>query len=73
MIFIYFFQYVTIPLDLCGTLLTNTARFKVTMYWAWLRNILDLTCCFDLVLNFYTGYFKKLEREVVIEPRRVAM
>lgn len=71
MIVIYFFQFITIPLDLCHTTLITMTAFQITFFWAWLRNILDLVCCFDVILNFYTGYFIKKERQVIIEPGRV--
>lgn len=72
MILIYFQQYVTIPFDLCKHQLAEVPSLKPTPLWKWYRNSLDISCCIDLVLNFFTGYYNFKEKEVVIDPKLVA-
>lgn len=72
MIFIYFMQFVSIPFDLCQHMLQALSQFKPSISFLLTRNILDICSCFDIILNFLTGYYNFSSREVVIAPNRVA-
>ncbi|KAL6256964.1 hypothetical protein P5V15_011899 [Pogonomyrmex californicus] len=46
-------------------------EMKRSIYWTVCKNLLLSLCCMDIVVNFMTGYFDKLYKIVVMEPRKI--
>lgn len=73
MVITYLQQFVTVPLDLVTYKLQKIQSFTPTLGWKWYRNVLDLSCVVDILSNFLTGYYDYQNKEVVLEPKRVAL
>lgn len=73
MIFIYCQQFITIPFDLIKNNLNKIPGFKPSIIWKWYRNILDLNCLADVVMNFFTGYYDFANRKVILDPYSVTL